>query len=654
MAKNILITPSPTGTTNPSIEFSGETAKMITLEVLSGGTLAFNSSGGTMFSIDDTTTGSLFSVNDISGLPILEVFSDDRLVAGKFGTDAFVVSGTNVNINGTLIATGTSYLNTISATTINADTIYADAIEYDPSHKTVYLTYSGASGTSSGTMGVTLTSPGNWTVTEFNTVYFLDDTAGNLTITIPDSDATNLGKIMIVSKPRLVQSGNLVLIKTVSNQAIAETATFYLRSPNDRAEIISVPFVSNGAAGYKYRVNVIGRSIHESLEVSIGGTQLFSDIKSAVDYVNTYSDGPRRIKINPGTYNISETIEVNSQYPIVIEGFGTEITKLSATSMLSGKPMFEIKSEVDFKGFGAYGLSGHSSIDDECCFDCSTPNLYTEIHQCYVDGFYKAIEIEGETEMWVFDSILQNCVYGIWVKGGRMGASELTISDNLTSVYFNVTGNTNALSIQNTIFQINSGQTGINYVDDTAKPEYHFATSNAFYGDGTYISGVTFTSKTQSDIRYEDNAGLQNYRPEAWMWVENNSGSTTISVAGTYSAATILSGNVREFDYIKFTGESPTAKFVYLPSINRKGRFSISGDISVGATNQTLSVALFKNNSILQNIDVRATNSSQPYPFSFTAINSLSENDVFEIRVSNLLTTNAPTLRTLMYSISTI
>lgn len=123
MAKNILITPSPTGTTNPSIAFSGETAKMITLEVLSGGTLAFNSSGGTMFSIDDTTTGSLFSVNDISGLPILEVFSDDRLVAGKFGTDAFVVSGTNVNINGTLIATGTSYLNTISAITINATTI---------------------------------------------------------------------------------------------------------------------------------------------------------------------------------------------------------------------------------------------------------------------------------------------------------------------------------------------------------------------------------------------------------------------------------------------------------------------------------------------------------------------------------------------------
>lgn len=106
MGKNILITPTPTGTTNPSIAFSGATAKMITLEILSGGTLAFNSTGGTMMSIDDTTTGSLYSVNDISGLPILEVFSDDRLIAGKYNANTLYVSGTNLGF-GTTGATGT-------------------------------------------------------------------------------------------------------------------------------------------------------------------------------------------------------------------------------------------------------------------------------------------------------------------------------------------------------------------------------------------------------------------------------------------------------------------------------------------------------------------------------------------------------------------
>lgn len=41
-------------------------------------------SQGELFSITDSLTGSLFSVNDISGLPILEVFSDDRILMGSY------------------------------------------------------------------------------------------------------------------------------------------------------------------------------------------------------------------------------------------------------------------------------------------------------------------------------------------------------------------------------------------------------------------------------------------------------------------------------------------------------------------------------------------------------------------------------------------
>lgn len=160
-------------------------------------------------------------------------------------------------------------ISTISATTFSADSITSSSINGDVVFDQVYLTYSGTSGTTSGTKGCTLLSAGTWTITQFSTVYYIDDTDGNITIIIPDSDATNLGKTMHVSKPRLVQSGNHVLIRTVSNQTVAETSTFYLRSPNDRAELISVPFVGGGAAGYKYRVNMIDRSIHEAIEISI-------------------------------------------------------------------------------------------------------------------------------------------------------------------------------------------------------------------------------------------------------------------------------------------------------------------------------------------------------------------------------------------------
>jgi len=41
-------------------------------------------SQGELFSITDSLSGSLFSVNDISGLPILEVFSDNTTLIGNY------------------------------------------------------------------------------------------------------------------------------------------------------------------------------------------------------------------------------------------------------------------------------------------------------------------------------------------------------------------------------------------------------------------------------------------------------------------------------------------------------------------------------------------------------------------------------------------
>jgi hypothetical protein len=41
-------------------------------------------SQGELFSVTDSLTGSLFSVNDISGLPIVEVFSDNTILMGSY------------------------------------------------------------------------------------------------------------------------------------------------------------------------------------------------------------------------------------------------------------------------------------------------------------------------------------------------------------------------------------------------------------------------------------------------------------------------------------------------------------------------------------------------------------------------------------------
>lgn len=82
---DIVITPNRGTSNNPKIDFTGTSAGTIKLEVLADGSISWNGANGSLFSIADGLSGSLMSVNDISGLPAFEVFSDNRVVIGQFG-----------------------------------------------------------------------------------------------------------------------------------------------------------------------------------------------------------------------------------------------------------------------------------------------------------------------------------------------------------------------------------------------------------------------------------------------------------------------------------------------------------------------------------------------------------------------------------------
>ena len=73
---------------------------------------------GTLFSIADSATGSLMSVNDISGLPILEVFSDDIVVMGKHDENTLYVDTDQVGIGVSTIDSSARF--EIAATTSNS------------------------------------------------------------------------------------------------------------------------------------------------------------------------------------------------------------------------------------------------------------------------------------------------------------------------------------------------------------------------------------------------------------------------------------------------------------------------------------------------------------------------------------------------------
>jgi len=96
----------------------GTSTPTAALEIYKSGSTVLDVQGsqGQLFSVVDELSGSLMSVNDISGLPILEVFSDDTVVMGTYGTPGLTVSGSSAS-TGDLTVSGSLTVRTIGNAT---------------------------------------------------------------------------------------------------------------------------------------------------------------------------------------------------------------------------------------------------------------------------------------------------------------------------------------------------------------------------------------------------------------------------------------------------------------------------------------------------------------------------------------------------------
>jgi len=101
MSRDIRITPHLGSTATglyPEIKFRGISQSFITLKVDDDGSVVYTGTYGALFNITDNKDGLLHSVNDISGLPILSVYSYDYVQMGKWDKNTLVVNVDKVGI----------------------------------------------------------------------------------------------------------------------------------------------------------------------------------------------------------------------------------------------------------------------------------------------------------------------------------------------------------------------------------------------------------------------------------------------------------------------------------------------------------------------------------------------------------------------------
>jgi hypothetical protein len=101
--KSIVITPNTGSTTaDPKIVFSGAdastAAQNITMTVYpaNNGTLSIDGSAGQLFSVSNSLTGTLFSVNDISGVPSIEVLDTGVVKLAQYNGSVAIGTTTTV------------------------------------------------------------------------------------------------------------------------------------------------------------------------------------------------------------------------------------------------------------------------------------------------------------------------------------------------------------------------------------------------------------------------------------------------------------------------------------------------------------------------------------------------------------------------------
>jgi hypothetical protein len=254
---------------------SGSTAGQVVLDI--------QGTSGQLFSITDSLVGLLFSVNDISGIPVFETYSDGTVNIGTFGSPEVVVTSGAVALSGTATAPTPS---TAANNTQIATTAFVKAQGY--------VTSSGVTSVSSGN-GMNFT---NFTTTGTITL----GTPSNITLSSSNSVTTN-------SHTHAFVPGG--------------TTAQYIRGDGSLATFPSIPSVGNG-----------------TLTLATSGIATGS-----ATFTANQSDGSTFTVNVPGT-NIAQGTRTATTVPIT-SSTGTNATLDVATTSLAGVMSSADKTKLD-------------------------------------------------------------------------------------------------------------------------------------------------------------------------------------------------------------------------------------------------------------------------------------------------------------------
>ena len=332
----------------PSMIFTGTAGTVITMSVLSDTTLAWEGSSGQLFSIDNNlSSGEIFSVSDISGLPVITASAGQTITLNEFGGFTQVGNG----LASTNTTTGA--LRVIGGVGITGSLFLGSPLLI-PSGGTGLTTYTtgdilhASSSTtlgriSAGTAGSILTSAGTGA-----TPYWAAATGSTLAIA-----GTNNGDIQYKSNAALGASSALNFDATTSTFKLTGFPLEAVSSSSANVKLLGGSVSWNGNInGTMLAINTANTFIGDLFNAQIGGTSRFKvSYNGAVSIGNSYTlpttDGTvnQVLKTNgAGSVSWSDSAISSAQYNI---GYYA-----SAGSALTGSSTFTNNTSTEVVSIG--------------------------------------------------------------------------------------------------------------------------------------------------------------------------------------------------------------------------------------------------------------------------------------------------------------
>ena len=567
--KNISIIPNRSLTGQPQIIFTGQGNDPITLKVLDStiGSLSFEGSAGQLLSITDSlSSGSIFSVNDISGMPSIDVNADGTIALAPFsGNIAIGVTSASfkLHVNGTLY--------TASAATFNSNVILSNG-NLQTTTSTFNLITNTAStiniGTTSGSTISIASTTGTTTVNNSAII------TGNLTVnggTITSTATTFNLLNTTVTNANVLGAADTILIGSAGGSTTIRNAATRV---NGTLTVAGVS-VHQGAGAFNSTLSVTGTStligdVTASGDIAVNGGDITStattfnllnatvtglNVGGAANTVLLGGTGGTTTIRNAGT-NINGTLTVTGVS--VHQGAGTFNSTLSVTGVTTLQGASTLQGAVNMnstltvtgvsvhQGAGAFNstltvtgvttLQGASTLQSAVNMNSTLTVTGVSVHQG-AGAFNSTLSVTG-TSTLIGDVTASG---DIAVNGGDITSTATTFNLlNATVTNANVLGAANTVVIGGT-----GGTATVRNAGTNINGTLTVTGTSTFIGDVIVRSGdiettssvFSFVTNTASTINIGTISG-------STIAIGNASGTTTIRNASTNINGTLtVSGN---------------------------------------------------------------------------------------------------------------